>query len=571
MTSATPAKPDAIGRLRDSLSGLYRPWMLWAVLLVQAGLWLGLADNSWRASPDSGLYLGLGRSLAQGQGYVFNHQFHSMVPPGYPLFLAAVMKLFGESFLAMNLSQLATGLACTPVAFLLLRRWFGADLGILGALVFALSYALWDTAGVPLSDFLFTSLAMLGMLCVAAGVPTEGGAPTASQARRWLAVLAGGLVLGCAGLVRVNGVVVIPGVVAAIWIGWRGRSRLERAGACLLVAAMTAAPVLAWQAYANAMRTPGERNYLDASYLAKPLGEMARLVFYNLLVDLPSAMSDLIANFGGIPVVASLVIPAAVVTGAAICLRRRQALLPLGLVGMSLMLLIAPGVRLRYLFFLQPGLIVLAIVGASAWAGKLSPAGWLTAGRLRRGAVVAAGILAVIGVAHSSANTWKQRRGAVPGGHRLADRQGWFAAAAWLREHEPDLAGGRGERVVVMTRQPSILFYLTGALCLPTQPGPGSASKGVRETIHPQDANLRPAYLLSETDDPRTDLILQTLHDIGARAETVEGVKMTGKIGFWRVRYAETTTFTAATTTAPASAFPPVSTSRSTAFTSSAP
>ena len=42
---------------------------------------LTIINGSWKASPDSALYLELGESLAKGVGYKFNGEWHTYVPP----------------------------------------------------------------------------------------------------------------------------------------------------------------------------------------------------------------------------------------------------------------------------------------------------------------------------------------------------------------------------------------------------------------------------------------------------------------------------------------------------------
>ena len=162
--------------LKAHLKGLYTPWRMAIVMVVLAAMLAGHVSTSWHASPDSALYMGLARSLIAGDGYTFNYAPHAMVPPLFPLIVAGEMKLFGESYLALNIGQAVFALACVPVAFALLRRGFGDDLAFVGTAMFALSHVLWRYSSMVITDVPFAFFAMLAML---AGMWAAG-------ARKWL-------------------------------------------------------------------------------------------------------------------------------------------------------------------------------------------------------------------------------------------------------------------------------------------------------------------------------------------------------------------------------------------------
>src|SRR5438045_8392196 len=83
-----PASPDA--RATDTRIA----WRVWAMLVVGiAALYLLMFNPYWVPGGDSELYIAVARSLAQGKGYVFNGHFVSISPPGWPLVLAAAMKI----------------------------------------------------------------------------------------------------------------------------------------------------------------------------------------------------------------------------------------------------------------------------------------------------------------------------------------------------------------------------------------------------------------------------------------------------------------------------------------------
>ena len=80
-------------------------------------------NDKWFPTPDSALYAGLGRSLAEGNGYVFNGVPDNTVTPGLPLVIAAARVLTGgDGWWLCNLFITASGLAALGFIRASLRR-----------------------------------------------------------------------------------------------------------------------------------------------------------------------------------------------------------------------------------------------------------------------------------------------------------------------------------------------------------------------------------------------------------------------------------------------------------------
>jgi hypothetical protein len=89
---------DGAGRPHDALSrrlGL----ALVAILLV---FYLGLQNGLWAPISDGDIYLAIARNIATGQGFTFNGLPVRAIPPGWPLFLAGMMRI-SPSFKFLNL------------------------------------------------------------------------------------------------------------------------------------------------------------------------------------------------------------------------------------------------------------------------------------------------------------------------------------------------------------------------------------------------------------------------------------------------------------------------------------
>jgi hypothetical protein len=68
------------------------------LVLLVIGAFYTLTSNSINMyEHDSSCYMGVARSLTTGQGYWFNNRPHTLYPPGFPLILAGLIRLFGEN------------------------------------------------------------------------------------------------------------------------------------------------------------------------------------------------------------------------------------------------------------------------------------------------------------------------------------------------------------------------------------------------------------------------------------------------------------------------------------------
>ena len=69
-------------------------WRIWAMLMIAIGaIYLLMFNPYWVPGGDSELYIAVARSWATGLRHTFNGQFVSISPPGWPLLMAAAMKI----------------------------------------------------------------------------------------------------------------------------------------------------------------------------------------------------------------------------------------------------------------------------------------------------------------------------------------------------------------------------------------------------------------------------------------------------------------------------------------------
>lgn len=152
-------------------------FLLVLAALVHAGAMLGVARARGSAtayayqSPDSAEYVGLGRGLAWQARYVRLDPAGQQQggpdtwrTPGFPLVLAGVIRLFGDSTAVLLAFNQVLSVATVPLLWLLLRRYCGPGWALLGGLGWCLDpfrvyYSLWIMA-----ETLFTLVLLAGCL-----------------------------------------------------------------------------------------------------------------------------------------------------------------------------------------------------------------------------------------------------------------------------------------------------------------------------------------------------------------------------------------------------------------------
>jgi 4-amino-4-deoxy-L-arabinose transferase-like glycosyltransferase len=160
---------------------------------------------------DSLSYVQPAWELLHGQGFfpLFKR------PPLYPLFVTAVLGVFGEDPQAIALVQHVLGLANVVIAFLAARLIGGRVAAVVASLLTALSATLIVTEHYLMSELLFSVLLCGALLLFLLAQQRD---------RRGLFLLTGAC-LGLAALTRPLAQVLVPILVLAILLGHRGRWR----------------------------------------------------------------------------------------------------------------------------------------------------------------------------------------------------------------------------------------------------------------------------------------------------------------------------------------------------------
>lgn len=207
---------------------------LWALYLLPRALLILLDVQPWS---DAAYYYQRAEELAAGQGYISPEgQPTAFWPPGWPLALSLVFKLFGPSVAAVGLFNLACAAISAGLVLALGRRIGGSELAARLTLLLLALY-LNNAAYVPLAlTEVFYTMLLLGVCwLLVAG-------------RGKLALIGAGLLLGLATLVKAQTLAVVPlvlgiGVLRAplFWRAVRGAI-----GQGLALGVLAALVVLPW-------------------------------------------------------------------------------------------------------------------------------------------------------------------------------------------------------------------------------------------------------------------------------------------------------------------------------------
>lgn len=252
-------------------TSLYPPQVRRWLPAVALGLAIlyGLAVNGhWAIRPDSGIYMTLGRSLAEGRGMEFCGRQSWGYPPLVPFLIAGCRWLAGQHAMwlinaMMSLFGVGTALAALGIAS---RASVGEterariQLAVGTFLVVGVSARLFGDATRVLTDVPFTFFLSLGLYFF---LRARGG--------HWVWCLAGGLALLAGTMTRPVMVVFVPAVLAATAFERRREGYGKRLAATLAAVAVVAAGFAYWWVVLRSWSDPASADYgktISGGYLS---------------------------------------------------------------------------------------------------------------------------------------------------------------------------------------------------------------------------------------------------------------------------------------------------------------
>ncbi|HAM34964.1 MAG TPA: hypothetical protein DEB40_03780 [Elusimicrobia bacterium] len=139
----------------------FKDWK-WPVLLV---VFLGFRLGYIFLTPEGGkppiadaeVYYAMGVNIAHGEGLHFQGSY-STRPPAYPMFLAGVFKIAGDSFVAAQCFQVFLAVLAGFLISRIARFYYGENVAALACLIYAVSYDSYIVPATLLSENLFVFL-----------------------------------------------------------------------------------------------------------------------------------------------------------------------------------------------------------------------------------------------------------------------------------------------------------------------------------------------------------------------------------------------------------------------------
>lgn len=259
--------------LPPELATSFRPagpprWLVALLACLVAAAYLACVHGQWWPTSDSALYVGLGRSLLDGNGYQFNGEFCNEVTPGLPWLYAVCQALGGaNSFWLCHLAVTTAALAALWLIYAVLSRLTDRTVAMAVALITAGSNLFFYHANQFLTDMPFMAI-FWGMIYIAVRY---------LQAPRWRYLVWAGALAAMGTLVRVPGLTVLGPLTAGILLQV-GAVKLPRRialAATFLVLAGGVAAIFTLLAHQGVQVTPpylahAKKSFLDFPILSQP-------------------------------------------------------------------------------------------------------------------------------------------------------------------------------------------------------------------------------------------------------------------------------------------------------------
>ncbi len=342
-----PAQAHEI--LRDRPVPLRDRVVIWCVLAV---VFLGGTSARWVPSPDSGLYLSLGRSIAEAGRYDFNGQLCTDVTPGLPVILAGIRGAFGEVIWPANLAMVLAGLGALALTGRVISQRSGPTVALLGVLAVGLSYKYFRHSTLILTEApsVLCYAGLLWVLLVPRGQLLARALCAAAVTAACIAIR-----VPMVGLLAVTAL----GLVFDKSAGLSRTGRLVLGGVVLAVAIAGTVGFFAWSQSVS----EGESLYLskaaevDQSGGVDVIGRLGELGT-GLVRALPETLAELVTGQDGTVAYLAMGLPLAAmgVVGLVSHWRRGSRLIPIACVGLPVVSAVSLGawaVKSRYLMPVQ--------------------------------------------------------------------------------------------------------------------------------------------------------------------------------------------------------------------------
>jgi 4-amino-4-deoxy-L-arabinose transferase-like glycosyltransferase len=252
--------------------------------LVLAVVYAASISPHWRLGRDSAMFLGLARSLAEGDGYTFGGFPYSGVPFGLPVLLSLVWRLFGENYLVMNAMMACLALATLWLVYRTVEELAGPWWGVIVAALAGLSYRMVQFSSQIMSDMPATCCIWAGLYFAQRVVRCESSG--------WGSATAAGAAIAAGCMFRLSTPFVLPALALAPWL--RPKTSRLAPGARAAMSALLVLPaviaVAAWWKFQPTHQAGGDpAGTYSVSSGAGTAGAILRRLLPNSVILLDSA------------------------------------------------------------------------------------------------------------------------------------------------------------------------------------------------------------------------------------------------------------------------------------------
>ena len=477
-------------------------------------------NSSWKATPDSALYLELGESLAAGKGYVYNEAPHTYVPPGFPLILSVWVNLFGTDFFHYRILMAVLGTLTAILGLGLVFRLCGKDVGIVVGGIFSINHTIVLNSTFTSSDVPFT------MFClIALHIMLWLSGHRNSRAIFIIAALATGL----PALVRINGLGVPPALAIFLWSLYPEQSGMKRFARPLLFMGLSFVLPLLWEFHKSGFPVSTQ----EGEYFRAVAGRSLETQIHVMLNSAWEYLFETAYTLTGVSMrtfALELLLFSGIMTGFVVAFRKGERLLSTFFVVQAGGLLLSSAGS-RYLAPLIPALYLFFGLGGIKQVSLLNDVfhtRWLN----RKKILICAFVLFALTNVGANFQTIYQARTAVQahGAEQEKDRA-FFAAAQWIRTNDPEAR--------ILSMNPRILRYLTGAKTsdilrsgVPEHLAWISTQNEISAILEKNSPN----YLFVDLKNAGLkDIICETIQKHGYRLVEIEEARSGSRFSLWKI------------------------------------
>ena len=480
-----------------------RPQVRAVLIMMLVLLYAASYAPHWQISPDSALYLSMGRSLAEGEGLNLPPQGSIRVLSGFPILLALIYRIAGENFPLMNAVMMLTSGLFIIGCYFTFRNFTGSSSALLITFLVGASHLTMRYSGRLLADLPFAATTMLTLLLL-----SQLWHPCVP--RRWPLWAVGVLAsIAASMLLRPTGIGVLAGALTILWLGPGQFSRRQRFTVSLIwllpISLVTLSTVLLLDAGSS-------EGYFQRFILhLSPKTLVLRWAYFTAF-QLPATLGEAIHNFTMREVLDYLAVIYLLLGMATLWKGRQRTLVLFTLIQLGGICVLAP--NRRYVIYFLPLLLYFALVGllqlyvpllskisSRIKAEILVPVIWivifLSAATVRN--------LQLVKLAQSNDYYATLKDGRYKDYHTLA---------GWLRQQQHD-------SVLTFVPEPIVLGYLARKPV--DSPFPGRSPADPAKELFRKLSGAHTCYVFATDEEPEIkEAILQLLQDGKIIAEPQE-------------------------------------------------